>query len=82
MLGFFSVKLRRFGGVSEAGAASRNPEPAKTRRTHLVLTMKEESCYILIVPRVKIGLPVFAFAAGSVDGGGVPLSVAAFALTA
>ncbi len=26
MLVFFSVKLRRFGGVSEAGAASRNPE--------------------------------------------------------
>jgi hypothetical protein len=48
-----------------------------------MLTMKEESCYILIVPRVKIGLPyVFAFTAGSVGGGGDPLSVAAFALTA
>jgi len=105
MLGFFSVKFRRFWVVVQfqtaplpvfpSGAASRNPElvegagalaawaasrivwlagvrptaarlsapgenPKQVRELLKtpVLTIKEESCYILVVPRVKVGLPV------------------------
>lgn len=44
----------RFGGGERVAAVGCSLTPAK----RLNLTLGEESCYILEVPRVKIGLPV------------------------
>ena len=68
------------GRERAAPAASGNPL-ALTPLGRLNLTLGEESCYILEVPRVKIGLPVYSLSSLVVCDGGEELSVAAFALT-
>lgn len=53
---------------------------ASRPQKHFNLTLGEESCYILEVPRVRIGLPVYSLSPLVVCGEGDELSAAAFAL--